>query len=101
MTVREQVTRFVRATLNPLFCAGLMTRGVYKAVAQRCIEKVLASHPDETSAEFLMQECDIVRRFIMRTLEHVRAKGGVGAAAAPAAAAAQPPPPGSFGGALQ
>jgi hypothetical protein len=58
---RCQVLAFARATLEPLYRAGLLGKEPYKRVAAKTTEKMLAAHADDTTADFLVREHAQVR----------------------------------------
>lgn len=51
-----QVLAFIRATLDPLFAAGLLGREPYRRVAAKGTDRLMDAHPHDTTADFLMRE---------------------------------------------
>ena len=57
----HQVVAFVRATLDPLHRAGLLSRDAYRRAAAKSSERLMGSHAAATSADFLVREHAQVR----------------------------------------
>ncbi|KXZ49308.1 hypothetical protein GPECTOR_22g902 [Gonium pectorale] len=67
-----EVLTFIHATLEPLYRAGLLGKEPYKRVAAKSTEKLLAAHPDDCVADFLVREHAQVSKFIMKMVERER-----------------------------
>lgn len=74
-TVRDQVLEYVKALLEPLSRAQVISTEVYNNSLQKTVDKVMMSHGDETSADFLIWEGSKIRSLLDRYVEYCKAKG--------------------------
>lgn len=74
-SVRDQVSEYVRALLEPLSRARVLSAEVYKNSLRKTVDKVMMSHEDESTADFLIREGSKIRSLVERYVEYCKAKG--------------------------
>ena len=61
---RQQLLLFIKRILDPYFAAGLIERETYKRIAGRALDKVLATHRREETADFILSDGMRIRSLI-------------------------------------
>lgn len=73
--VKFQVAEFVKAVLEPMYRARLISKAVHKSVVRSAVEKIVERHLSQApnhgtgshvSADFLIEEAESIRKFISK-----------------------------------
>ncbi|GMH41942.1 hypothetical protein BSKO_09861 [Bryopsis sp. KO-2023] len=72
--VQSQLDIFIRAELDPLLRAHVLTKEVHDMVLKKTLDKVMSCHEDETNADFLIKEGTKIRKLIQQYIGYFRLK---------------------------